>query len=142
MGAWLELFRSLGQALIALAKAELEAVGEELAASRRRLTGALALLGAAAAVAFWTVALLIYTTVQVLALWLPQWAAAAIVTGGFLLVVALLAGLGLHRLRRLEGPARTLARHLEDHREWWNTRLLADGETPLLRCGGEEEESA
>ena len=135
MGAWLELFRSLGQALIALAKAELEAVGEELAASGKRLTGALVLFGAAAAVAFWTVALLLYTVVQVLALWLPQWAAAAIACGCLPAVVAILAAIGVVRLRRLEGPARTLARHLEDHREWWNDRLLADGEALPARRG-------
>jgi uncharacterized membrane protein YqjE len=146
MSAWLELFRSLGQALIALAKAELETVGEELAASGKRLTGALVLFGAAAAVAFWTVGLSLYTVVLVIALWLPQWAAAAIACGASILAVAVLAGIGVVRLRRLEGPARTLARHLEDHREWWNNRLLADGETPPARRlgpdDGPEKESA
>ena len=147
MSAWLELFRSLGQALIALAKAELEAVGEELAASGKRLTGALVLFGAAAAVAFWTVADSCST---------PSCRCSpcgsrsgrrrrspAVRPSS---PSAVLAGIGVVRLRRLEGPARTLARHLEDHREWWNNRLLADGEAPPARRlgpdGGSEKESA
>jgi Putative Actinobacterial Holin-X, holin superfamily III len=131
MGAWLELFRSLGQALLELVRAELATIGDELATSGRRLGGALALLAAAAALAFWTVAVLVYTLIQVLALWLPLWGASATVAGLCVAVVAGLAAVGVARLKRLEGPARTLGRHLRDHQEWWNDRLL----------GGDDEES-
>lgn len=140
MGAWLELFRSLGQALVDLVKAELAAIGDELAASGKQLGVGLALLAAAAAFGFWTAAVLIYTVIQVIALWLPLWAASAIVTGAFALVVAVLAILGIRRLRRLEGPARTLGRHLQDHREWWNAELLAGADDRPALDGGEEEE--
>jgi hypothetical protein len=129
MGAWLELFRALGQALVELVKAELAALGEDLAASGRKLGAAIALLGAAAAVAFWAVAVLLYTVIQLIALALPLWAAAAIVFGVCALAVGVLAGIAVVKLRRLESPARILERRLADHREWWDRRLLADAES-------------
>ena len=95
MGQWLEVFRALG------------------------------LFGAAAAVGFWLVALILYTLIQVLALWLPQWGAAAVVTGLTALAVAALALIGWSKLKRLESPGATLGRRWQDHREWWDRRLLA-----------------
>lgn len=140
MGPRLELFRSLGQALIELVKAELEALGEEFAGAGKKLAVALALLGAAAAFAFWTVAALLYTVVEVIALWLPRWGAAAIVTGVGLLAVGLLALVGIVRLRRLESPARTVGRRLADHREWWNEQLLAGADEGPALAGRPPEE--
>lgn len=131
MGAWLELFRSLGQALIELIKAEVAEVREQVAASGKHLAIAVGLMLAAAMVAFWFFALLIYTAVEVLALWLPRWGAAATVAGVFLVLVLALAGAGYFKLRRLESPTEIFGRQWRDHREWWNRRLLAiDDELP------------
>jgi hypothetical protein len=139
MSAWLELFRSLGQALLDLVQAELEAIGDELASSGKQLGVGIALLVAAAAFGFWTAAVAIYTVIRVIAIWLPLWASAAIVTGLFAIVVIVLTILGIARLRRLEGPVRTLGRHLHDHREWWNDHLLAGAEDRRRLEEGEEE---
>lgn len=126
MGAWIELFRSLGQALIDLAKAELATLRDELSHSGRTLAIALALFGAAAVVGFWLVGAAIYTLIQVLAIWLPLWGASLLVTGLFALVVAVLALVGAHKLKGIESPMDTAGRRWEDHLAWWNDRLLAE----------------
>lgn len=130
MRQWLELFRALGQSLADLARAELAALQAELARNGRTLALALALFGAAAAAGFWLIALLLYTAIQVLALWLPMWGASLTVTGICALAVAVLALLGWVKLRRLESPAATIGRRWQDHREWWDRRLLAESPPP------------
>lgn len=128
MGAWIELFRALGQALIEVVKAELEEVRGRLAASGKQLGLALGLLAAALMIGFWAVALLLFTLVAVLAIWLPQWAAAAIVLGFVLLVMAVLAAIGVAKLKRFENPTETVGRQWRGHLDWWNRQLLAQGE--------------
>ena len=76
---WIELFRSLGQALFEVLRAEMEALGEDLRRSGGQLLRGLALLGGAAAVGFWTLGVLVLALIAVLAIWLPPWAAALIV---------------------------------------------------------------
>ena len=71
----------------------LSAVGslrEDVSLSARRLAVALALFGAAAAVAFWLVAALCFALVAALALWLPLWATALVLVGLLLIGTALL----------------------------------------------------
>jgi len=142
MRPWVELFRALGQSLADLARAELAALQAELARNGRTLALALGLFGAAAVVGFWLIALVIYTLIQVLALWLPEWGASAVVTGIFALAAAVLALLGRLRLRRLESPAATLGRRWQGHREWWDRRLLAESPpaAPELPAPEPEEE--
>jgi hypothetical protein len=147
MGAWIELFRALGQALIEVVKAELDEVRGRLAASGKQLGLALGLLAAALLIGFWAIALLLYTLVAVLAIWLPQWAAAAIVLGFALLVMAVLAAIGVTKLKRLENPAETVGRQWRGHLDWWNRQLLAQGGAvpgpppPPPTDGAPEEES-
>jgi hypothetical protein len=147
MGAWIELFRALGQALIEVVKAELDEVRGRLAASGKQLGLALGLLAAALLIGFWAIALLLYTLVAVLAIWLPQWAAAAIVLGFALLVMAVLAAIGVTKLKRLENPAETVGRQWRGHLDWCNRQLLAQGGAvpgpppPPPTDGAPEEES-
>lgn len=125
LSSWLELLRALGQALGRLLQAEVAALSGDLKAAGRGLTQALVLFGICAFVVFWALGTLAYTLVEVAALWLPRWGAAASVLG-LLLLVALVLGLaGRSRLRRLEPPATTVRRRLEEHREWWETRVGA-----------------
>ncbi len=127
MRPWVELFRALGQSLADLARAELAALQAELARNGRTLALALGLLGAAAAVGFWLIALVLFTLVHALAaLGLAMWVASAVVTGICALAVAVLALLGRAKLRRLESPAATIGRRWRDHRGWWDRRLLAE----------------
>jgi hypothetical protein len=130
VGEWLELLRALGQSLADLAKAELAALQAELARNGRTLALALGLFGAALATGFWLIALLIYTVIQVLAIWLPLWGASLLVTGLFALLVATLALVGWLKLRRLESPAATFGRRWQGHRDWWDRRLLAESPPP------------
>ena len=122
---WIEMFRSLGQSLLAVLRAEFEALGEDFKRSGRHLGVGLGLLCGAAAVLFWAAGLLLGALVAVLAIWLPIWGAALIVLGVALLLAALLAGLGLRQLRRLESPIDNVKRRLDDHLDWWQNGLLA-----------------
>jgi Putative Actinobacterial Holin-X, holin superfamily III len=133
---WIELFRSLGEALFEVLRAEAEALGEDFRRSGRDLARALALLGGAAAVGFWTLGVVVAALVAVLAIWLQPWAAALIAAAIFAAVAGLLAALGLRRLRRLESPAESVRRRVSDHVAWWRTRLLAETAPPPLPAGG------
>jgi Putative Actinobacterial Holin-X, holin superfamily III len=123
---WIELFRSLGQALFEVVRAEAEALGEDFRRSGVRLLRGVALLGGAAAVGFWTLGLLLFALIAVLMIWLQPWAAALIVAGLFVAAAGLLAALGLRELRRLESPAASVRRRVSDHLDWWQTRLLGE----------------
>ncbi len=130
MNQWLDLFRALGQSLADLAAAEIAALKEELAKNGRTLGLALGLFGAAAVIGFWLIALVLFTLIQVLAIWLPMWGASAVVTGIFLFVVAGLALFGAMKLKKLESPAATVGRRWSDHRRWWDRNLLAETPAP------------
>lgn len=126
IGPWIELVRGLGQSYLDLLVAEWEEIKHQLALSGRRLLWSAAFFGAAAAVAFWLVALGLFLAVAVLHVWLPWWAAALIVTVVGLVKAGVLAWLGLARLERLENPVALVGRRKEDHLDWWDRRLLAD----------------
>jgi uncharacterized membrane protein YgcG len=127
---WIELFRSLGQALFEVLRAEARALGEDFRRSGGELARGLALLGGAAALGFWTLGALILALIAVLAIWLPAWAAALIVTALFAGTAGLLALLGIRRLRRFESPAESIRQRVSDHLDWWNHRLLAEPAVP------------
>ncbi|HEX2253808.1 MAG TPA: phage holin family protein [Thermoanaerobaculia bacterium] len=132
LDTWLGLFRSLGTAYLDLLRAEWAEVRREIAVSAKRLAVGVALLGAAAAVGFWFVAVAIYLVIVVLALWLPQWAAVLVVTVLLLAVIAVLALVGMKRLQKVESPTTVFARRYDDHLDWWHDRLLAQGEREPL----------
>lgn len=127
---WIELFRSLGQALFEVLRAEARALGEDFRRSGAELARGLALLGGAAALGFWTLGALVLALIAVLAIWLPPWAAALIVTALFAGAAGLLALLGIRRLQRFESPAESIRQRVSDHLDWWNHRLLAEPPAP------------
>lgn len=122
--SWLELIRAVGKALLELAAAEIEALVGDLKASGRALAGVLLLFVVAAFFGFWTLGLLFYAAVEALTLWLPRWGAALAVAGAGLLGVAIVAGIGWLRLRRLESPAETVRRRVRDHVGWLQESVL------------------
>jgi Putative Actinobacterial Holin-X, holin superfamily III len=132
---WIELFRSLGQALFDVLRAEARALGEDFRRSGGELARGLALLGGAAALGFWTLGVLVLALIAVLAIWLPPWAAALIVTALFAGAAGLLAMLGIRRLRRLESPAESIRQRVSDHLDWWNRGLLAGPAAPEVASG-------
>ncbi len=123
---WIDLFRSLGAALVGVLRAEAQALGADVRRSGHLLGRGLALLGAAAGVLFWTLGVVIFTLVAVLHIWLPLWAAALIAMAIFGAAGGLLALAGISQLRRLENPADDIRRRVTDHLDWWQNRLLAD----------------
>jgi hypothetical protein len=141
MQGWIELFRSLGESLVEVVRAEVAALQEDLNTSGRHLLG---LLGAAVLLSFWVLGLLIFFAITLLAVWLPLWAAALIVLVIFLAVMGVLAWLGIRRLKLVENPTDSFKRHIDDHLDWWQNGLLAQGKAmdipPAVRVDAEGEE--
>jgi hypothetical protein len=121
LAGWLEQLRSVNRAFFDVLRAELDALGRDLAASGRRLTGGLVLLAIAAAIALFLLGALVFTLIAVVAIWLPLWGAGLVVTGLLLVATLVVGGLGWKRLRRLESPAETVRRRLDDHLAWWSS---------------------
>jgi hypothetical protein len=127
MREWIDLFRSLGEALLEVLRAELAALQGDLGRSGRHFGVALALFGGAAVLGFWIVGLILFVLVALLNVWLPLWGAALIVLGIFVLAAAILGWLGLRRFRKVENPITNVQRRVDDHLDWWQ-RLLAQPE--------------
>jgi hypothetical protein len=124
-GGWADLFRSLGESLLQVLRAELAAVEEDFRRSSVHLKAVLGLLAAVAVLGFWIAGLMIFVLVALLDVWLPLWAAALIVMAFFTIVAAVLAKLGINRLRRIENPVASVKQRVDNHLEWWQ-QLLAE----------------
>lgn len=136
--SWSETFRALGAAVLALFKAEIEALERELARSGKNLALGLGFFAAAAALAFWTLGVATYFVIQLLAVWLPLWAASLIVTALFAAVTGGLVFAGMKKLERFENPLTTARQRLDDHIDWWQSDLLSPA--PPRRVPGERGE--
>lgn len=129
MQPWIDLFRSLGEALLEVWRAELATLQDDLSRSGRHLGVALGLFGAAVLVLFWTFGLLLFVLVSLLHIWLPWWGAALVVLALFLIAIAVLALLGRKQLRQVENPMETVRRRVDSHFDWWQHGLLARPQT-------------
>ena len=129
MAGWMEMFRSLGEALLEVWRAELDTLQQDFQRSGRYLGFALAFLGAAAVLGFWIVGLLLFALVALLHVWLPWWGASLIVLALFVLAAAILANLGVKRLKNVESPVTTVRRRVDSHLDWWQHGLLAQPKT-------------
>jgi Putative Actinobacterial Holin-X, holin superfamily III len=125
MAGWIDLFRSLGESLLEVWRAELATLQEDFQRSGRYLGMALGLLGGAVVLLFWIVGLLLFVLIALLHVWLPWWGASLIVLLLFLLATATLAWLGVRRLRKVESPVETVRRRVDSHLDWWQHGLLA-----------------
>ncbi len=126
-GGWLARAQNLGSAFFAVLSAEISAALQDLGESGRGLLRAALLFTVTLALGFWTVGLLVYFLVEMLALRLPRWGAVGIVFGIFLAGTVLFAVLCVARARRIETPAAILERRFRDHTAWWQRRIAADG---------------
>ena len=125
---WSETFRALGSAVLSLLKSELEAFEQDVARSGKHAAIGIGLFFAAGAFGFWTLGVATYFLIQLLALWLPLWGASLVVTLLFAAVAGVLALVGAKRLERFENPIGTARRRVDDHIDWWQSRVLtADG---------------
>ena len=137
MQPWIDLFRSLGEALLEVWRAELATLQDDLSRSGRHLGVALGLFGAAVLVLFWTFGLLLFVLISLLHVWLPWWGAALVVLALFLIAIAVLALLGRKRLRQVENPVETVRRRMDSHLDRPQTLdvepATLDDEEPLGR---------
>ncbi|MEA2559095.1 MAG: hypothetical protein QOH06_599 [Acidobacteriota bacterium] len=144
MQGWIDLFRSLGESLIEVVRAETSALQADLKTSGKHLGIALGLLGAAVLLLFWVLGLLIFFVITLLSIWLQLWAAALIVLLIFAGVMGVLIMLGLRRLKLVENPVDSVKRHVDDHLDWWQNGLLAQGKAmdiqPAVAVDMEREE--
>lgn len=129
MQGWIDLFRSLGEALLEVWRAELGTLQDDLQRSGRHLGVALGFFGAAAMLAFWIVGLILFVLVSLLHVWLPWWGASLVVLALFVIAAAILARFGLGRMRRVENPLETVRRRVDSHFDWWQHGLLAQPKT-------------
>ncbi|HWN44202.1 MAG TPA: phage holin family protein [Thermoanaerobaculia bacterium] len=144
MQGWIDLFRSLGESLIEVVRAETSALQADLKTSGRHMGVALAFFGAAVLLSFWVLGLLVFLLVTLIDIWLPLAAAAGIVFGIFLVAMLILGWLGWHRYLLAENPVDSVKRHVDDHLDWWQNGLLAQGKTldipPAVAVDMEREE--
>ena len=144
MQGWIDLFRSLGESLIEVVRAETSALQADLKTSGRHMGLALAFFGAAVLLSFWVLGLLVFLLVTLIDIWLPLAAAAGIVFGIFLVAMLILGWLGWHRYLLAENPVDSVKRHVDDHLDWWQNGLLAQGKTldipPAVAVDMEREE--
>jgi uncharacterized membrane protein YqjE len=125
--SWSETFQTLGTAVLELLKAEIAALERDLARSGKNAALGIALVLGAGAVVFWALGVATYFLVQLVALWLPVWVAALVVTLALAAVAGGLAFAGLRKLKKFENPLSTARRRLDDHIDWWQDRVLAPG---------------
>jgi len=125
---WIARAQNLGSAYFAVLRAEASAALADLAESGRGLMRAALLFTITFALGFWTVGLVIYFLIEMLALRLPRWGAVGIVFGTFVLATVSFAMACVARARRIETPTTMLDRRLRDHSAWWQARIAGAGE--------------
>ena len=142
---WVELFRGLGQALIAEWRAELDVLVEHWKqwGGRAAVTAGLAAVAAVLLIVYLP-GLLIFALVAGLesAGGLPLWGAALVVAGAVVLVAALLAGVGWLLLRKHQHPVAAAKSRYQDHLEWWRSRMLEGGDRHLGEGATDDQEDS
>ncbi|MEO8196436.1 MAG: phage holin family protein [Thermoanaerobaculia bacterium] len=138
--AWLARVQNLGSAYFAVLRAELGAALEELNESGRSLLRAALLFTVTLALGFWTVGLLVYFLIEILALWLPRWGAAGIVFGLFVVGTVSFAAASVARARRIEAPTAMLGRRFRDHADWWQGRIGGQEDGAGGRAGDDSDD--
>ena len=111
-----ELIADLPALFVALLKAELAKLKEELTAKAKYAGVGIGLFAFAAGLIFFALGCLVAAAILGLALVLPGWASALIVFGGLLLIAAVLALIGVQSLKKMDGvaPQKTIASIQED----------------------------
>lgn len=142
MSGWNERMRGLGRSVVELLRAEVAALSDDLASSRRVAGEGLVALVIGLAVAFWAVGAAVAFVALVLAIWLPAWAAVGLV----LLLLVGVAVLALRRARErfaaVENPLGTVRRHVDEHLSWWQGQLQDLRETAAVGATIDEASSS
>jgi hypothetical protein len=136
---WGGRIRDVGEAFLALVRAEIATLAGDLGRSGRALIRALVWAAAAAALLFWTLGLLIYFAVELLALVLPRWGATGIVFALFLLASLLLLATFRRKLAAVEAPDVVVRRRMEESQRWWRERVAPDDPAEAGESGDRDE---
>lgn len=135
MSGFVGRLRALGRAWSELVQAELGALQSDLRVSATTLRAGAVAFAIAGFFAFWTVGGLTWALVEILAFWLPRWGAVLSATGLFALFALTFGLIGRAQLRKLESPARTVAKRVESHSQWVKQTLLGDPDSEPPRDG-------
>ncbi|MDA8017084.1 MAG: phage holin family protein [Thermoanaerobaculia bacterium] len=141
---WIGAFRALGEAVLGLVRAEVDALFEEWKRAGVELAKILALLFFALLIFVYLPFLGLFAAVDGVAAWWgwPMWAAALAVLGFAVLFLGLLGGIVAWIWnRRLEAPTASLQRRLDDHGEWWQRRVYFEQQAmeSTAQSSGDEE---
>lgn len=109
-----ELVRELPQLFMALLRAELDQFKRELARKAKHAGVGIGFFGAALAIALLLLPVLIAAGILALALVVPGWAAALIVAGAMIVVMAVLVFLGIRAFKKLSEPSTAVQSVRED----------------------------
>lgn len=139
LAAWIARAQNLGSGYFAVLRAEISAALQDLAESGRGLLRAAVLFTVTIALGFWTVGLLVYFLIEMLALWLPRWGAVGIVFGIFVVATVSFALTSVARARRIETPTALLDRRFRDHAAWWQERIGRESGGPGTTEASAEE---
>lgn len=126
---WIARVQRLGSAYFGVVRAEISAALSDLQETGRSVFRAALLLTVTVALGFWTVGLLVYFLIEMLAIWLPRWGAVGAVFGLFLAATVGFALLFTGRVRRIEAPTQMLERRFQNHSAWWQRQMSAGEES-------------
>ncbi|MEO8276311.1 MAG: phage holin family protein [Thermoanaerobaculia bacterium] len=136
--AWLARIREVGSAFLAVLRAEFSTTLQEIGESGRGLMRAALFFTITIALGFWTVGLLVYFLVELLAQHLPRWGAVGIVFGLFLVATIVFALISVRRVRSIETPIAILDRRFRNHAAWWQQRVAGTLANDGLEAASEE----
>ena len=125
--SWLGVSRELGLSLLDLLRAEAAALGSDLGSSAQKLLKIGGIFAIALFLLFWSIGILAYLAVELLTGLLPAWGAVSTVFAVFLLAAVICGLVGKAGLSRLESPTVTLSRRFDEHRQWWESRIVGSG---------------
>lgn len=137
--SWIEIFQSLGQAMVSVLKEELEVLAKQWKQWGTRLGVVLGLFAVSAVVLASAILLLPYfltALVQYFSGW--SWAASSgLVLGVVVLIASVFGAIGYLRLRGLDDPVNMTRQRLDDHVVWWRSSILET--RPQLDEGGDDD---
>ncbi len=130
-GSWLDLFRTLGESLLDVLRAELAVIWEQWRVWGRNWLIAAVLFLVVLFLTFWLSGLLVVALVHGVmdAFELELWQAALLTAAALLLLMGILAGGGLLLAKRSENPMTAVRRQLDDNRAWLDGKILGEPES-------------
>ena len=128
---WRDTIRAVGEALIAVLRAEAEVIGETWRSSSReigRVVGLVVILAYLSLICVPSLLILALLMGLHTGLGWPLWVAALVVAAVVSVLGLILARIALHLLtHRFESPIATVKHRFADHRAWWGEKILKSG---------------